>query len=511
VSQPIRNHLKLYNEPRPAAPPPASSFATLPALLDAFHQATGWSLEYTSPASPTSASATADEGPELTLALASNASHAIPFESAHAFASALGQLLGEAIGLEQALWHREAELATAVPVIPAANERQHLAERLEAVLKGGAEAIGCHAAALYLLDEATSELKLRAAWGLPRARLVDAARPLRGAVADLEALLGSAVALESEAMMAPWHAPEQFAAAVCVPVSSATTILGTLWVFSRRARRFNDRHTNLVEIIAGRLAAELEREILLSQGIDAARWRSQIATAENLQREHLPSTSPHVDGWQLAGWTEQAQPLGGDFFDWFCRSDDSVVVVLGDADGQGIPAALTASALKAALRSHALHPTTPEQILTHANVTLWTGSAGDQQAAALVALLKPNDGRVSYSGAGPVHLLVLASPEGDLAVAPSPRLGGHPESVYTPHEINLRPGQIAVLFTDGFCQATGDRVIPFGPAEITAALSGHLDQSARTLAQLLRDRLAPTTSESHPADRTILILKRIDP
>ena len=65
-------------------------------------------------------------------------------------------------------------------------DQKHLAARLEAVLRAGAEAVGGDAIALYLLDEATTELKLRCSWGLPFDRLVAPARPLQGAVADLE-------------------------------------------------------------------------------------------------------------------------------------------------------------------------------------------------------------------------------------------------------------------------------------------------------------------------------------
>ena len=122
-------------------------------------------------------------------------------------------------------------------MVPHREEEKHLAERLQAALLAGGEAVGCDAAAIYLLDEATTELKLRSSWGLPFDRLTAPARPLQGAVADLEALLGHAVVLNDDNLMATWNAPEDFPAAVCVPVSSPTTLLGTLWVFCKRKTR----------------------------------------------------------------------------------------------------------------------------------------------------------------------------------------------------------------------------------------------------------------------------------
>jgi GAF domain-containing protein len=172
----------------------------------------------------------------------------------------LAGLLQELSACQRALGEREAELAACIPRPLVREDPHQLAQRLEAVLRGGARAIDCQAAAMYLLDEDTAQLKLRAAWGVPTARLADEPRPLEGATADLEALVGHAVVLEDERMFDFWLVPESgYSAAVCVPVSSPTTILGTLWFYSTTPRSFSERDTELAEIIAGRLAGDLER------------------------------------------------------------------------------------------------------------------------------------------------------------------------------------------------------------------------------------------------------------
>ena len=143
------------------------------------------------------------------------------------------------------------------------DEPEQFTRLLESVLQAGADSCECQAAALYMLDDATSTLQLRASVGLPVERQSQPPRPLKGAIADLEALLGHSVALERASAFGPWRVPEEFAAALCVPVSSPTIPLGTLWFFSDHPRDFTDRQTNFAEVIAGRLAAELERAILL--------------------------------------------------------------------------------------------------------------------------------------------------------------------------------------------------------------------------------------------------------
>lgn len=137
-----------------------------------------------------------------------------------------------------------------------------LSARLEAVLRGAAEGLDCDAAALYTLDAATTELAMRSMWGLAPSRLIEDARPLRGAIADLEAMCGRAVVLEDDTMNTYWRVPEPCAAAVCLPIATSSTVLGTLWFFCESPRQIGDKTTNLMEIVAGRLAVELELEEL---------------------------------------------------------------------------------------------------------------------------------------------------------------------------------------------------------------------------------------------------------
>jgi transcriptional regulator with GAF, ATPase, and Fis domain len=134
--------------------------------------------------------------------------------------------------------------------------------RLAKVLAGATLGLGCNASALYELDDATTELSMRSMVGLSAVRLMDDPRPLRGAIADLEAMCGAAVVLEDDTMNAYWRVPEPCGAAVCVPVATASMVLGTLWFFCDAPREFDDNATNLMEIVAGRLALELEIESL---------------------------------------------------------------------------------------------------------------------------------------------------------------------------------------------------------------------------------------------------------
>lgn len=525
TTSPLSN-LRLYSEPSARSSRLPATTASLPDVLQAFQQATGWTLRYAAgpapaatlkPASGSSWSAPVSLGDgttpgHLTLARedaeATSDAPPVAFEAARKLASALGGMLGEVLLLRRALIEREAELAAGVPLVPNPDETEHLAQRLEAVLRGGAAAVGCDAAALYLLDEATSKLKLRSCWGMPLDRLTAPPRPLQGAVADLESLLGHAVVLEDAAMMRHWRAPEDFAAAVCVPVSTSTTILGTLWMFSNTGRDFTDQQTNIVEVVAGRVAADLDREMLWQEGFAAAAIKKQIAAAERMQRNQLPSVAPLLDGWDVAGWTAQADALGGDFHDWFCLPDGLLAVAVGHSMDNGIQAALAASGLKAALRAHGQYYREAQQTLTRLNLTLWTGSAGDQRATLFYGLIETATGRISTASAGHPGVLIVRPGGWESVTQITARLGEGPESIYEQTGYELQPGETLALFSDGALESPGTDGKPLGEVAMGELLQGIHDRPATEMATAVRRHLDQNAIHPNGRDRTVLLVKR---
>ncbi len=493
---------------------------SLPEVQRAFERVTGWSLRYLpqpSPQRPTDLRWSTPVNPGhgvppglLRLSPVGHRSSAgqQPPQETRELASALAGMLGELVDARHALWLREAELAAGVPLVPHKNEKEHLAAKLQAVLKAGAEAVDCQAAGLYLLDEATTSLKLRSCWGLPLEHLAAAARPLDTALADLEAMLGHAVVLEDAPLQRHWNPPEDFAAAVCVPVSTATTILGTLWFFSPGRRGFSDRQTNLMEVIAGRAAADLEREILLREGIDGAGLKRQAAAIERMQRNGLPTIAPLLDGWDVAGWTAQAQAVGGDFHDWFGLPDGLVAVAVGDVLDRGMEAAFAAAAVKAALRSHGQHLRDAAALLQGVNMTLWTGSAGDQFGAMFCGLIETATGRVRYAAAGRPSVVRIRPGGWQSLTHLAPLLGESPESEFQQRSCRLEPGEALAVFSDGVRDAEDATGRALGEKGLAETLLRQLALPASRLVAAARDRLHQHAPDSPSDDRTILVVKR---
>jgi serine phosphatase RsbU (regulator of sigma subunit) len=510
--------LRLHVETDPALrQPQLAHFAGLPQLTEAFQRATGWSLEYHaqggSPAGLTRiwSAPIGKQGAQHVgeLCIDANPSRAAlsDADDVAALGDALAKLLDELTRTQTALWHREAELATGVPIVSRADESAELAERLEAILKSGADSLGCQAAAMYLLDAQTTTLKLRSLYRLPRTRLLDAPRTLDRAPADLEALAGHVITLATAEKVAAWNAPEKAVSALCVPISTPTVPLGTLWTFGDQPRDFSDADCNLAEVVAGRLAVELERQVLLAESRTSARIKRAWRAAQELDQQQSQRVAPCLDGWELAGWAAQGDDLGSAFYDWHMHLDGTLLAVAAESSTSGFSGALSARMLRSAFRAHAETCQQSHILLDRCNRTFWSQSVGDLLSAATCIDVNAASGLVGYAWAGQPALLRLSHQGHQWLGGPQLAIGMEPDSGYARQQIRLLPGDALLVLGESIEQALLETGRAEDRLDLAAMLSDHRHTSAAELTELVRAFL-----DSHhlePAeDRSLLAIKR---
>ncbi|MFO7907644.1 MAG: PP2C family protein-serine/threonine phosphatase [Planctomycetota bacterium] len=485
----------------------------LAAVCDAFAASTGWTLEYRDQKEeqdPVDWSMVLGDGAQefghLLLFSTDSSETTLPLQRVEPLAQAVGHLTNEWLKAQSALWQREAELAAGIPVTLQPADRLRLARQLESVLRGGAEAVDCHAAALYLLDDATSHLKLRAAWKLPKSRFWEEPRPLRGSVADLEALIGQAVALEDTALLPHWKVPENYPAALCVPVSTSSTPLGTLWFFANQTRDFTPEQVHMAEIVSGRLAAELEREVLARDGLRNRDPDINGQTLARWQDEMRPRISPLVDGWQIAADTgRQQDQVSEQFHDWSILPDGRIALAIGHAEGPPCDAVLTCVALQVAFRSHAAHPHEARQMLEHLNESLWTHSTGNRFASLFYAMIDPDSGHIEYSCAGQTHSLLCGAEGIDPLTDDNPQLGLDPDYRYHQVGRTMRSGDSLVAFNRRHLTPLDEELCDPDECRVAEMLQKLANVSANEQAQAVADELGATSLQQK---RTVVVARR---
>ena len=317
--------------------------------------------------------------------------------------------------------------------------------------------------------------------------------------------MGHAVALEDTSLLPHWKPPENFPAALCVPVSTATTPLGTLWFFAGQKCEFTDQQTNLAEIIAGRLVSDLERDVLASQHVEDRKHDQVVRQASRWQHEQAPRVAPLVDGWQVAGNTSRVDSLGGDFYEWSILPDGRLAVALGTAVGTPVEAALTAVTVQTALKSHASYPHEARQMLDRVNETLWTGCAGDRFASVFYAVVDPERGLIEYSAAGRTHAVLVADGEPEIWSQDVVQLGADPDAHYRQVRTVIEPGQTLVLFSRGLRESRCDDLREMDETQIASLLHTHPLASAEEHVETLLQRVQ---AGDEMRDRSVLVVRR---
>jgi phosphoserine phosphatase RsbU/P len=283
---------------------------------------------------------------------------------------------------------------------------------------------------------------------------------------------------------------------VCVPIATPTMLLGTLWIFSHQQRDFLPRETNVLEVVAGRLAAELEREMLMRSAVDSSQLQKQVAAAQRLQRNEQPTIVPMLDGWDLAGWASQSEGVGGAFYDWFCPPNGLLAIAAGRTDEHGLIGAMTAGAVRAAVRSHSCYHRQVDRILQQVNLTLWTSSAGDRRVSLFHALADLTAGRIRWASAGEPIVLRSTGGNWQSVGGRSTRLGKSPESSFEPSQCELQPGESLMILVGD----TGDEAV------LKKAMRGKQGLSAADLASVARSAL--DAGNRPAADRSLVVIRR---
>ena len=313
--------------------------------------------------------------------------------------------------------------------------------------RGGAEAIGCQAAALYLLDDATSYLKMRRGLAVAQEPIVGRTSPVTGKCGRPGSLGGtrggvrghvSAAALESAGRFSfgivcarghQLHAARYLVALRHACASSRPSRF-TWWKLSLAAslRIWNERCCD----------------------VKASSLRSTDQALEalvNCQDELRPQMPPLVDGWQVAASNNHQQSVSKQFYDWFIVPDGRIAVAVGHAEGPTVEAGLTCTMLQIALRSHAAHSHEPRQMLDLLSEDLWTQSTGNRFASLSYALIDPDSGQFIYASAGENHGLVHSNDSPLTLTDGNPALGYDPDHRYRQSTHVLELGQSLVFFT----------------------------------------------------------------
>ena len=253
-------------------------------------------------------------------------------------------------------------------------------------------------------------------------------------------------------------------------------------------------------------------EEIEQQTRERERAEQELQVARGIQRASLPEEVPTLEGWRITPYYMPAREVGGDFYDFFELKDGRLGLVVGDATGKGVPAALVVTATCSMLRAvaQALGSSSPGEVLERVNETLLARIPPNTFVTCFYAILEPESGKLRYANAG--HNLPCCRHDEDAVIELDARgmpLGLMPGMGYEEKEGELVPGESVLFYTDGLIEAHSPGGEMFGTPRLRSLLSEG-PEGGRELSATLMEELERFTGEEweQEDDITLFTLER---
>jgi serine phosphatase RsbU (regulator of sigma subunit) len=238
----------------------------------------------------------------------------------------------------------------------------------------------------------------------------------------------------------------------------------------------------------------------------------ELRLARSIQQAFLPKEVPTLEGWQISPLYQPARVVGGDFYDFHLLSGGRLGLVVGDAPGKGVPAALVMSTTCGMLRvvSQASDSSSPGEMLRRVNEALVPSIPTNMFVTCFYAILDPKSASLRYANAG--HDVPYLHRSG---VAEELRARGMPLGLmlgmgYEEQEIVLDAGEAPLFYSDGLVEAHHPNGEMFGFPRLQTLVAEHAQKES--LEEALLEELYSFVGEGwkQEDDITLLTLRRFE-
>jgi serine phosphatase RsbU (regulator of sigma subunit) len=271
---------------------------------------------------------------------------------------------------------------------------------------------------------------------------------------------------------------------------------------------------NLVSQVA--TAIRMRREIqareerLKQQAHARERIEQELHVARRIQQASLPEAVPALEGWEIYPSYLPAREVGGDFYDFLELEDGRLGLVVGDATGKGVPAALVMSTTCGMIRAVTqASDYSPGEVLQRVNEALATRIPANMFVTCFYGVLDPGTGSFAYANAGHDLPYVRRGGYAEELMARGMPLGLMPGMSYEEKEIILGEGDRALFYSDGLVEAHNPEGAMFGFPRLQSLVAEHAQ--GEPLVDFLMEELYSFTGKrwEQEDDITLVTLQRV--
>jgi sigma-B regulation protein RsbU (phosphoserine phosphatase) len=304
--------------------------------------------------------------------------------------------------------------------------------------------------------------------------------------------------------------------AICRPFSDAVAVVSMVafpMIMANAAGMFV--FAFMVENLITERKMQAERDTLLRE---IERKNTELAIAAEIQQSFLPDTIPQLEGYDIAAKSVMAKEVGGDFFDIIPLEvvplgSGRLGIMIADVSGKGIPAALFMALSRIVVRVNALWPgQQPADAIRDSNVIIANDAKSGMFVTLWYGLLESATRKLTYVNAGHNPPILFRAADRSLTELPATgiAMGVLNDAGYTQESVEMAPGDILVMYTDGITEAENEKLEMFGTERLQQVILASSDKTANALCtEILGAMKAFTAGYPQSDDITLMVIRSL--
>lgn len=308
-----------------------------------------------------------------------------------------------------------------------------------------------------------------------------------------------------------FSAREKTQSELITPIISNDEVIGVFDLESDDINAYDHEDLSILELLASQVAIIIEKAALHKQFTEKKRLQAQLEVAREVQLELLPDGDPDLNGFDISACVFPTEEVSGDYYDWMNLFDDQIAIIVADAVGKGIPAALLMAFLRASMRAAIQIGYAPHIAFSKVGNLLWDSVESQQFITAIYGILDSTNRTFVYSNAGNNPPLLIDQDRkyrfieyGDMP------LGMFRGIHYHQHFIRIEKGKTLVLYTDGITEAANPDGEEYGQERFARRVLDSINLSANEMIKFIRqDVVMFTKRTSLDDDTTMFIIKAL--
>jgi sigma-B regulation protein RsbU (phosphoserine phosphatase) len=390
-------------------------------------------------------------------------------------------------------------------------------ELLTLIMESANEVVNAEASSLMLQDERTGELVFSVPTGPKKDEFVE------GRLSPGEGIAGWVVERGEPLLVADTSKDPRFCgrfdesfdftskSILCVPLRVKGKVLGVLEVINKKdGGTFNEADLNLLYTFGDLASIAIENTRLHMEAIERHRLLCELQVAKDIQTRLLPEHPPRMDSLEIGVWIQSALEVSGDFYDFIEVGEDLLGIMVGDVVGKGIPAAILMAAARSVIRSKLEAGCSLSAVMEQVNRTLYGDTTPGTYLTLFCALFNAENRSLTYTNCGHNPAIYLQS-RGDAGLCldvGSTVLGAFEDMTYGEKRMQLRVGDLVVLYTDGITEARSISGEEFGTDRLLECARVLRKETAEDITGgIVEDIKAFTDEMPQRDDQTLMVLK----